>query len=75
MSTTIPVNVPPGVRPLDGATSHLLESGNAPEFRVLLELDDVTLRLVRQLQCGGAPVVRTIAWNASYARPADAADA
>ncbi len=76
MSTTFPANVPPSARPPVASTwpmttdaSHELEPG------VGLEIDDATIRLVRELRCDGAAVVRMVAWSAIYADPSLAFDA
>ena len=76
MSTTFPANVPPGVRPPDASTwPATADAGHALEPGVVLEIDDATIRLVRELLCDGAPVVRMVAWNAIYANPSLAIDA
>lgn len=76
MSTTFPTNVPLGVHPLDASTwPKTADAGNALEPAVVLEIDDATIRLVRELRCDGAPVVRVVAWSAIYADPSLAIDA
>lgn len=75
MHTTPHKSLPPDACQADRPVWPSTEAGGVPQFSVSLELDDLTLRLVRELQCGDASTVRTIAWSASYLEPADATNA
>lgn len=48
------------------------ETNSATVFCAALELDGATVRLVRDLLCDGVIVARAVAWNATYAEPAEA---
>ncbi len=76
MSTTFPANVPPSARPPVASTWPMTtDASHEFEPSVGLEIDDATIRLVRELRCDGAAVVRMVAWSATYADPSLAIDA